>query len=261
VPYSNALQSRIRARGHYLVGPAARYSLNFDRLSPLAQEAARTAGLGAVCRDPYQASSCAASRCSTPATRRCASSTRTTNPSGRASRSSRGRGPATAAPRRRAAASRSGAGHEVRRSVLNRIESRRSAGTPRRRPRPCNLFALPRRAPGSARSPLCLRAHQLHRLRAAPFHPRISAWRGCSRRRGRCRRASAPPDHRVDAELRRADRADIATGTGADHEQPAGYLYIASPLQEDHRRDLEQRLDALDKDRSVPAVDHPMVEA
>jgi sulfhydrogenase subunit alpha len=25
VPYSNALQSRIRGRGHYLVGPAARY--------------------------------------------------------------------------------------------------------------------------------------------------------------------------------------------------------------------------------------------
>jgi hypothetical protein len=54
VPYSNALQSRIRGRGHYLVGPGARYSLNFDRLAPLAQEAARTAGLGAVCRNPYQ---------------------------------------------------------------------------------------------------------------------------------------------------------------------------------------------------------------
>src|SRR5438093_401378 len=32
----------------------ARYNLNFDRLSPLAQEAARQAGLGPVCRNPFQ---------------------------------------------------------------------------------------------------------------------------------------------------------------------------------------------------------------
>lgn len=54
VPYSNALHSRIRGRGAYLVGPLARYNLNFDRLSPLAQEAAREAGLGPVCRNPFQ---------------------------------------------------------------------------------------------------------------------------------------------------------------------------------------------------------------
>jgi coenzyme F420-reducing hydrogenase alpha subunit len=52
VPYSNALQARIRARGHYLTGPLARYNLNFDRLSPIAQEAAREAGLGPVCTNP-----------------------------------------------------------------------------------------------------------------------------------------------------------------------------------------------------------------
>ena len=38
----------------YLVGPLARYSLNFDRLSPRAREAARAAGLEPVCRNPFR---------------------------------------------------------------------------------------------------------------------------------------------------------------------------------------------------------------
>jgi len=54
VPHSNALHAAIRGRGTYLVGPMARYALNFDRLSPLAREAAREAGLGPVCRNPFQ---------------------------------------------------------------------------------------------------------------------------------------------------------------------------------------------------------------
>jgi coenzyme F420-reducing hydrogenase alpha subunit len=54
VAYSNALHSVIRERGAYLVGPLARYGLNFDRLSPLAQESARKAGLGRVCRNPFR---------------------------------------------------------------------------------------------------------------------------------------------------------------------------------------------------------------
>jgi sulfhydrogenase subunit alpha len=54
VPYTNALHSRLKERGAYFLGPMARYSLNFDRLSPLAQEAARAAGLEAVCRNPFQ---------------------------------------------------------------------------------------------------------------------------------------------------------------------------------------------------------------
>lgn len=54
VPYSNALHSVLKARGAYFVGPMARYNLNFDQLSPLAQEAARAAGLGPVCRNPFQ---------------------------------------------------------------------------------------------------------------------------------------------------------------------------------------------------------------
>src|SRR6516164_2987839 len=45
VPYSNALHSVIKTRGAYLVGPLARYNLNFDKLAPMAQEAARAAGL------------------------------------------------------------------------------------------------------------------------------------------------------------------------------------------------------------------------
>jgi coenzyme F420-reducing hydrogenase alpha subunit len=54
VAYSNALHSRLKGRGPYHVGPLARYNLNFDRLSPLAQEAARSVGLGPVCRNPFQ---------------------------------------------------------------------------------------------------------------------------------------------------------------------------------------------------------------
>ncbi len=53
-PHSTALHSRLAARGPYFVGPLARYSLNFDRLSPLAQEAAREAGLAKVCRNPFK---------------------------------------------------------------------------------------------------------------------------------------------------------------------------------------------------------------
>jgi sulfhydrogenase subunit alpha len=54
VPHSNALHSVHRDRGPYLVGPQARYNLNFDRLSPLARDAARAAGLGTLCRNPFQ---------------------------------------------------------------------------------------------------------------------------------------------------------------------------------------------------------------
>jgi coenzyme F420-reducing hydrogenase alpha subunit len=54
VPHSNALHARLRARGAYLCGPLARYALNAARLSPLAREAAREAGLGDVCRNPFR---------------------------------------------------------------------------------------------------------------------------------------------------------------------------------------------------------------
>ena len=54
IPYSNALHSVLNERGSYFVGPLARYNLNFDRLSPLAQESAQDAGLGPECRNPFQ---------------------------------------------------------------------------------------------------------------------------------------------------------------------------------------------------------------
>jgi sulfhydrogenase subunit alpha len=54
VAHSNALHARLRARGAYLCGPLARYALNAARLSPLAREAAREAGLGDVCRNPFR---------------------------------------------------------------------------------------------------------------------------------------------------------------------------------------------------------------
>ena len=54
VARSTALHSRLRERGTYLCGPLARYSLSHDRLSPLARDAAREAGLGEECRDAFR---------------------------------------------------------------------------------------------------------------------------------------------------------------------------------------------------------------
>ena len=54
VEHSNALHAVLRGRGTYMTGPLARYSLNADRLSLRAREAARDAGLGEVCRNPFQ---------------------------------------------------------------------------------------------------------------------------------------------------------------------------------------------------------------
>ena len=51
---TTALRSHLKERGAYLCGPMARYSLNFERLSPIAEEAAKLAGLGADCRNPYK---------------------------------------------------------------------------------------------------------------------------------------------------------------------------------------------------------------
>ncbi len=51
---STALHATLAGGGLYAVGPLARYTLNFDRLSPLAQQAAREAGLGPTCRNPFR---------------------------------------------------------------------------------------------------------------------------------------------------------------------------------------------------------------
>jgi sulfhydrogenase subunit alpha len=52
--YSSTLHSLHKERGSYFVGPLARYNVNFDRLTPLAQEAARSAGLASECRNPFK---------------------------------------------------------------------------------------------------------------------------------------------------------------------------------------------------------------
>lgn len=52
--HSTALQTTVKGRGPCLVGPLARFTLNFDKLTPLAKESARMAGLGKVCRNPFK---------------------------------------------------------------------------------------------------------------------------------------------------------------------------------------------------------------
>ncbi len=52
VPHSTALHSTFDG-ARYLTGPLARYTINSGQLSPLAREAARAAGLGATCRNPF----------------------------------------------------------------------------------------------------------------------------------------------------------------------------------------------------------------
>ncbi len=54
VEHSNALHSTLKDVGSYCVGPLARYNLNFSTLTPMAQAAAREAGLGPECRNPFK---------------------------------------------------------------------------------------------------------------------------------------------------------------------------------------------------------------
>ncbi|WP_225731364.1 MULTISPECIES: Ni/Fe hydrogenase subunit alpha [unclassified Nocardia] len=53
VPHSTALHAELDGR-RYLTGPLARYTLNYEQLSPLAKEMAAQAGLGTVCRNPFR---------------------------------------------------------------------------------------------------------------------------------------------------------------------------------------------------------------
>lgn len=53
VPHSTALHATLDGQRH-LTGPLARYSLNHDKLSPLARQAADAAGLSAECRNPFR---------------------------------------------------------------------------------------------------------------------------------------------------------------------------------------------------------------
>ena len=54
VERSNALHSTMIGKGSYLVGPLARYALNSAELSETSRAAAAAAGLGPVCRNPFQ---------------------------------------------------------------------------------------------------------------------------------------------------------------------------------------------------------------
>jgi coenzyme F420-reducing hydrogenase alpha subunit len=54
VPHSTALHATLAGRGRYLTGPAARYTLSHQWLSPLAKQAATRAGLGDTCRNPFR---------------------------------------------------------------------------------------------------------------------------------------------------------------------------------------------------------------
>jgi coenzyme F420-reducing hydrogenase alpha subunit len=54
VEWSNALHSSLRARGSYLCGPLARFSLSADRLTPAAAGAANEAGLERGERNPFR---------------------------------------------------------------------------------------------------------------------------------------------------------------------------------------------------------------
>jgi coenzyme F420-reducing hydrogenase alpha subunit len=54
VARSNALHSKIKARGAYLVGPLARINLNFDRLWPAARATAEAIGFRPPCRNPFR---------------------------------------------------------------------------------------------------------------------------------------------------------------------------------------------------------------
>ena len=54
VEHSHALHSRIRERDNYLVGPVARYNLNYSKLTPLCREIAAKVGLGKECYNPFK---------------------------------------------------------------------------------------------------------------------------------------------------------------------------------------------------------------
>jgi sulfhydrogenase subunit alpha len=54
VQWSNALHSTIKGRGPYFCGPMARFNLNFEKLRPIAKQAAADAGIAGVCCNPFK---------------------------------------------------------------------------------------------------------------------------------------------------------------------------------------------------------------
>jgi coenzyme F420-reducing hydrogenase alpha subunit len=54
VAHSTSLHTHVKGRGACHVGPLARYSLNFQQLTPLCRDTAKAAGLGETCSNPFQ---------------------------------------------------------------------------------------------------------------------------------------------------------------------------------------------------------------
>jgi coenzyme F420-reducing hydrogenase alpha subunit len=54
VQHSNALHSVLRGRGSYMVGPMARFNLNFEKLPDVAKQVAHDCGLKVPCRNPFR---------------------------------------------------------------------------------------------------------------------------------------------------------------------------------------------------------------
>lgn len=54
VAHSTSLHSRLRGTEDYMVGPMARYNLNFDQLTPLCHELAEKFELGPRCNNPFK---------------------------------------------------------------------------------------------------------------------------------------------------------------------------------------------------------------
>jgi len=54
VEYTNALHCVLNGRGAYMVGPMARFNLNYDRLSPLVRQVAEEIGFSPFCANPFQ---------------------------------------------------------------------------------------------------------------------------------------------------------------------------------------------------------------
>ena len=71
VQWSNALHSTIKGRGAYFCGPMARFNLNFEKLRPIAKQAAAEAGIAGRMPQPIQEHHCSVRR-SAPRLRRSA---------------------------------------------------------------------------------------------------------------------------------------------------------------------------------------------
>jgi coenzyme F420-reducing hydrogenase alpha subunit len=54
VEHSTSLQAKVIKRDDYLAGPMARYANNYDKLSKVAKQAAKNAGLARICNNPFK---------------------------------------------------------------------------------------------------------------------------------------------------------------------------------------------------------------